>query len=288
VAMYVRAYRAEPDARVLARRFGTAFAVGAVLWLVSIFTPPPVRFVLWAAAVAADLLGRAAAGGTRATVRALPPDTAHMAERYATFTLIVLGESFIKIVDGIVEQGPSAASQVFAALGFLIVVALWWTYFDDVAGARIRDWQQRLGPGAAWIYSHLPLTLALTGFGVGVQHLALLSFGEDIPAGDLWLLAGSMAVALAALALLDWATESPDPAITERDRVLPRLVAAGAVLVVAALGGKLPALLEASLLALVALAQMAYEVVAGRRERSLTAPGRGSGSGTAPGPPRPG
>jgi len=264
VLMYARAYRAVPAARPLARRFGLAFGAGAVLWGLSILVPPPARFVLWAAAIAADIVGRLIRRG-RQEMRWIPADPDHMSERYALFTLIVLGETFIKTIDGLVEEGISLDSQMFGGLGFVVLIALWWTYFDDVAGARIRGYGQSLRNSAVWIYTHLPLTMALTAFGVAVQHLALLDLSEDIPAADLWLLAGSVAVALVSIAALDAVTDSRTAGVGKRDRVVPRLLAAGALLMVAALGSRLPALLEASLLAAVAVAQMAHEVVAGRR-----------------------
>jgi hypothetical protein len=86
VAQYFRA-RHVPDARPLATRYLVGHGSAALLWLMSAFVPAPERFWIWGIAFAIDL-------GTpwlavRHSVK-IPPDAAHLPERFGLFTLILL------------------------------------------------------------------------------------------------------------------------------------------------------------------------------------------------------
>jgi len=116
-----------------------------------------------------------------------PTHEHHFRERYAIFTIIVFGETFVKTLTELAEQGASLHSQIFGGGVFLIAVGLWWTYFDDVADSNVRRGRPVLG--VAWAYAHLPL-----------------------------LFAGSIAVTLAATAVLDLLTISPHHAVRNEIR----------------------------------------------------------------------
>lgn len=169
------------------------------------------------------------------------------------------------------DEGITLDAQVFAFLGFVITCALWWTYFDDVAISRVaRDEQGRRRSSAVWVYGHLPLTLALTGVGVGVRELTLVSFREPIPANHLWLVVGAVVLALLTIALLDAVTETAVYGLDDRARVTPRAVAAVFIVLVAAVGGRLPGQVTASAIAAVTVGQVAYEMWRARRaDRAL-------------------
>lgn len=267
--MYVRAYLRVPRARPLARRFGLVFAVGAVVWLVSAFVPAPTRYLLWGLAILVDF-ARILFPGALEMVRRIPADREHAAERYAQFTLIVLGEAFIKVIDLLSGEDVTPDAQVFAGLGFAIACALWWTYFDDVAISRVRGDRLVLRAGAVWVYGHLPLTMALTAVGVGVRELALGTFSEPIPTNCLWLLVGAVAVALVTVAALEAVTEAGVFGPDARHRPVPRLVAAALLVGVGVIGPGLPALLTAALVVAITLGQVALEALtAARADRRL-------------------
>ena len=74
--------------------------------------PAPTRFVLWALAFAIDLGTPWAA--VQHTVR-VPTDAAHLPERFGLFTLILLGESVVAVLQGMESQydwTPVAAPPV--------------------------------------------------------------------------------------------------------------------------------------------------------------------------------
>src|SRR4051812_34558617 len=117
VFQYFRA-RHIVDARPLTTSYVLGHGVAALMWLVSSLVPAPLRYGVWGVAFAVDL------GTPWAALRhsvAVPPDAAHLPERFGLFTLILLGESVIAVMHGIEHQeywSVSAASAAFSGMGF--------------------------------------------------------------------------------------------------------------------------------------------------------------------------
>ena len=272
--MYVRVRRALPAARDLADFYLIGFGAGAALWAGSLLTPTPLRYWLWGLGLVAEfviplLAGRRFLGP--------PAHEEHFRERYALFTIIVLGETFVKTLTEVNEIGISIQTQVFGMLGFAILIALWWTYFDDVAESNIRRrsmvTSNPIANRIVWVYTHLPLTLGLTAFGVAAKKvIAVEAFDDALKNTYSWLLAGAVIAVLVAVAVLDMVTVSPHYAVDGMARVVPRLVAAAGVLLggwLLATGGT-NALIGVTLVTAVAVGQIAVEVLlAARAERAL-------------------
>ena len=269
LAMYARVRRSMPETRRLVDLYLACFGGSAGLWALSILVPEPVRYVLWALGLALEF----AAPVIGATRRDAPPTHGeHFQERYALFTIIVLGETFVKTLTEVTEIGVSRQSQVFGSIAFVILIALWWTYFDDVADARIRA-VSRLSPSAPvnrllWVYTHLPLAAGLTAFGVAAKKIvAVDAFGEAFRSSYTWLTVAALALSLLAVAVLDLVTASPHFAIEQPARVLPRVVAAVALIPIGVLlaTGAVGALVGLALVAAIVTIQIAVEVVAAAR-----------------------
>lgn len=246
VAFYLRAWRSVPNARPLTRRYAAGFSVAALLWLASVFVPPPYRFALWLLGLALEFYVPLSAGSRRLQ-HLLPPDTAHFAERYGLFTIIVLGESFIKVVSGLADQGVGRDALVLSGFGFVVAACLWWLYFGATHG---RLEHASLGMRQRWVYGHLPLTAGITGVGVGLKKLTALSVGDPATDTARWLVGGAIASCLVAFALLSDANAS-GPA-KRRGRVAP-LAGAAAMLALAWVTHGLPALAFAALASLLCL-----------------------------------
>ncbi len=266
VIMYLRSDRWMQGGHDLSRRFIRYFSAAAFLWVTSIFVPAPWRFVMWLVAFLIELAGPFGAPG-KGAVRGSPPDFGHMRERYALFTIIVLGESLIKLIGALASEDLLSSAPLLGALGFLIAAGLWWTYFDDVAGARLKTGRYS---AYVWVYSHLPLAAGLTALGVAVKKLARAAPAEAFSSSGRWLLAGSLAVALLSIAAIDLVTESRFYGVRSRDRTEPRVAAAVAMLLVGVLGTNLTAAAVAIITSLLVVGQMAVEVlVAVREDRRL-------------------
>jgi hypothetical protein len=87
-----------------------------------------VRIAVWVLALAIDYLGPVVIGIGRGWQVAAE----HFAERFGLIVLIALGESIIAIGFGAAPD-LEAGVLVAAALGFVVVSALWWLYFDVAA-----------------------------------------------------------------------------------------------------------------------------------------------------------
>lgn len=257
LVMYLRVRTRTDAARRLSDLYLAAFTTSIGLWLVSLAAPEPGRYWLWGFGVAIEF-----AAPILAVRRADPPPTheEHFRERYALFTIIVLGESFVKTLTELADHGLSLQTQVFGGLVFAIGAALWWTYFDDVADSLIRP---TIASGQLiWVYGHLPLTMALTALGVASKKMVVIdTFEEAITTSYLWLLVAAVAMALIATAFLDAVTVSPHFAIDLRRRVGPRLVAAALVALVPVVLGFDPAVAVLAGIVGIVVAQIAVEVV---------------------------
>jgi low temperature requirement protein LtrA len=121
-------------------------------------------------ALAVDYLGPAVIGmGSGWGVAA-----EHFAERHGLVVLIALGESIVAIGFG-VGRDPTAGELVAAALGIVLVAALWWLYFDVAA---IFSRQRLVAANGlerariardAYGYLHLPMIAGIVLFAFGVE-----------------------------------------------------------------------------------------------------------------------
>lgn len=276
LAMYVRARRSIPLARGTADHFLRFFGASAGIWLVSIAVPGQARFVVWALALVVEfaapvlLMRQPAAPGESEAVRAQYAE--HFQERYALFTIIVLGETFVKVLSEMGDLGISMTTQIFGGLAFLMLIALWWTYFDDVADAHIRSTSAVAQSGPVnqlvWVYTHLPLAIGITSFGVAAKKIVgVEAFADPFKDSYAVLLGSALVLALVAVAVLDLVTVSPHFAIDAPERIGPRLVAA--VLLVPVTGliitGAINAIIGIGLVTAIIVGQIAVEAVSAHR-----------------------
>jgi low temperature requirement protein LtrA len=121
--------------------------------------------------------------------------TASLVERVGLFTIIVLGEVVVGVVDGISDAEDRTARTIATGmLGLTIGMGLWWNYFD-LLGRRLPG--ERGGRLAGWLYSHLPITMAIAASGAAMVSLIEHARQTRTPAATSWLLTASVAVVLA-------------------------------------------------------------------------------------------
>jgi low temperature requirement protein LtrA len=162
--------RDDPVRRDALLRYAPTAIVGASLLVVAGFFDGPERIVIWLVALAIDYLGPVVigvGGGWR-----VAPE--HFAERHGLIILIALGESIIAIGLGAGFELDTGVI-VAAALGIVVVSALWWLYFDVAAiFARTRLMQtegiqlHRLALHA-YSYLHLPMIAGIVLFALGLK-----------------------------------------------------------------------------------------------------------------------
>ena len=202
VVEYFRVAKHIPLARGLATRYGTGFALAASLWLVSAFVPIPLRFVLWGFGLFVDFATPLIT--PKSLQLELLPHQEHLPERFGLFTIIVLGEAIIAVVDGVSEQQWDTKSAISAVLGFSIAFSLWWIYFENISGSALRSAGSvgRIEIYQVWLYGHLPLVIGLSATGVGVEHIIASEAGNALSSPNRWLLCGGVALCVLSLGLL--------------------------------------------------------------------------------------
>jgi low temperature requirement protein LtrA len=203
VAQYFRA-RHVPDARPLTTRYLTGHGLAAVLWLVSALVPAPARFWIWGLAFAIDL-------GTpwiavHHSVK-VPPDAAHLPERFGLFTLILLGESVVAVMQGMESQEdwtPAAAASAFLGMGISFLI--WWWYFDGAAGASEQPVRSRREAVRfhIWSYAHFPLYLGIVIAGVGVQRIVTAASRAVLTTTEASILTGAIGAVMLAMTAIGW------------------------------------------------------------------------------------
>jgi low temperature requirement protein LtrA len=185
-----RAHRHAAPARPLLNLFLAAFSTGAALWLLSVFVPEPARYVLWGVALVIEL--SAPWVGRRQIVKA-PVHASHLVERFGLFTLIVLGESVVRVAQGAANVSDwTAATLAAAGGGFLIVAGLWWLYFDRIDEGAVRSVLR----GLVWNYTHLPLLAGLVSVAVGTEYAISDAAGGQLERSTTAALGGGTALYL--------------------------------------------------------------------------------------------
>jgi low temperature requirement protein LtrA len=256
VLMYRRAGQQRPQARALTARYVRGFSLAAAVWLASVFVPVPVRLYLWAAAMVFDF-GTPLLPSTRRLQADIPPDTHHLPERFGLFTIIVLGEAFIKVTGSAEGHTLAFSNALYGILALIVAASLWWMYFDNVRGSVVRrTWVA----GQVWVYTHLPLLGAITAYGVAAKKIVLLEDGHGLDSAYRLLLSGAVAVALFAIAILDLTHTESARDLTRNRIALSRFAGGTVILALGLMGGSLSPLALMVLIALVCAAQIGTDL----------------------------
>jgi low temperature requirement protein LtrA len=193
LALYARAWRAVPEARALIRFYGVGYSAGVALWLVSLAFDTPWRYVIWAIAQVLEL---SLPPLSTQLHRRIPVSASHLPERWALFTLIVLGESVVAVAIAISGANWHFSSATAAVLGFAAVAAVWWLYFDRQAGVALRGSTMSI---VVYSYAHIPLLIGLAAMSAGVRLLIERAGADHLGAGPSVALLGGVLLYLAGL-----------------------------------------------------------------------------------------
>lgn len=267
-AQWLRAAREDPEGRGTALRYAVGISVVEVLWLLRQLvaelgvlggSTPALVFL---ALVGAELAVPRWAERCRSTTW----HPHHIAERYALFTIILLGESVLAVSTGIADalgSGLHWSLVVVAGSGLVLLFALWWLYELEPTADGLST---RRGRSFLWGYGHYGVFAALAALGAGLE-VAVRQVGTHEALGTGY----AVAVPAAAFLVLLWATHSP---IVPRSRVRPSvlLTAAALVLLAPVAGAETGVAAIVALVALVAAAAVAGTVLR-RTSRTSELPG---------------
>ncbi len=184
--------------RPVAKRFVLGFSISTGLFYLSVLMPLPVRFWLWGAGLAIDLITPAFTLEHQAMLPRL--STSKLPERYGLFMIIVLGESVVGVVSGLADQSVFSGFVAIAAiLGIAMAFGLWWIYFDFIGR---RPFKPGIWYAFFWSYLHLPLAIAVTAAGAGLLNVIADEDGKMDYAVGL-LIAGAIGSALILIGLIE-------------------------------------------------------------------------------------
>jgi low temperature requirement protein LtrA len=170
VVLYAIVGRDDHDLLGAVLRFAPTAIFSASLLVVAGFLHGDERIAVWIGALAIDYVGPAVIGAGRGW--RIAPE--HFAERHGLIILIALGESVIAIGVG---AGFDLVTGVIAAaaLGIVVISALWWLYFDVAAilartgFLRTSGVEQAQLARDAYSYLHLPMVAGIVLFAFGLK-----------------------------------------------------------------------------------------------------------------------
>lgn len=237
---YARAWWYIAETRPFVRVIVIGFAISMVIWVGSVWVEAPYRYGLWALALLIEL-GTPLTSGGKLHID-FPPDVRHLPERYGLFTLLVLGQAVTGVVTGLSSSPFFPSAILTAMLGGVIIVGLWWAYFDrldDDAVRKLAEQHNSDEPASrpaivrytVWLYTHLPLTLALTGYGVAIAKAIEAADLPEVPRPVHHLLIGSVVTYLFAEAVISLTTLHSGPSHVSFQRGVIVRIGAAVVLI---------------------------------------------------------
>lgn len=271
IAMYARAWWNVELTRRLVRGYLSGFSLDVLIWVLSLFVPPPWRYVLWALAMVISL---ATPWLVRREQVRVPLSVTHFPERFGLFTILVLGESIAAVVAGLADEEWQFGATTGAVAGVVMAASLWWVYFDNLEGSVVRrdpnkehDWHP-----TAWIYSHLPLAITLTMAGIGAEELVAAAAGHEFESSLRWLPVIGVSGAYLAMAMILTSSTSSDPNVHFSRKALLRVGAAAAVVLLGLVGGQLRPAAFVIILAAITVVEVLLDLTVDVASRKIAAP----------------
>jgi low temperature requirement protein LtrA len=215
----------EPEYMAITGAWLGLMAISIATIAASAFLPADLRLFVWIGYGVAWLIAIKVLGFRSRMFQLGVRPSDSMVERFGLFTIIVLGEVVIGVVDGLSHAEQDALTIATGGLGLVIGFGFWWMYFD-VIGRRL---PRPTGPAVAdWIIAHFPVALGIAAAGAAMVGLIEHAHEPVTPAPTAWLISGAVAVGLAGVTAAAFALEDARrlPAVY---RPLGAAMAAGAV-----------------------------------------------------------
>ncbi|MEL6151059.1 MAG: low temperature requirement protein A, partial [Chloroflexota bacterium] len=231
IVLYIRTYVTHPESQAQSVNYMIGFGGGIAIWLGALFIPAAYHWVAWLVAIAFEIVFFA-----RSSLRPGPNpwsiDVHHGVERFGIFTIIVLGEAFVKVLDDAQGTALALPQILFGIAGLVVLYAMWWLYFSDTADDTFDE--VSANKTISWGYGHLLLAVGLVSFGVAVKKLfsSTISYaGEPVTEEYRLLFTVAIALFLVALALIDYGINDDLTAKSQKVAALVHVVSAVAVVI---------------------------------------------------------
>ncbi len=166
----------DKDHRPLSNPYSAFFLIATACYILSIFMDESLRFYLWGASLFISItvplilfvISRKKPI-MRNKIDHLSSVGSSMVERFGLFTIIVLGEVIVGVIQGVASYKElSFQVGITAGLGMLVAIGLWWLYFDSVSQTTPRKgYLNQTG----WLYIHFFLTIGITASGASILNI---------------------------------------------------------------------------------------------------------------------
>lgn len=225
--LYIRAFIHQKLGRDYALYWGGTFFTIGFIWIVSLFfTHYYIGWILGCSVIfIAPLLTKA-----RYMNELYPIDFEHLFERYGLLTIIVLGESFVKVLSHLSSVGGGAIEIFQASFALLLTCSIWWIYFDDIAHSHLKNTRNAM---VTWLFMHVPLQFAIVLMGVGIKKVVSFPLDETIPFKYAILLGGAIGTMLVSAGIIDSVTARKNSELSDSTRIASRLIAGVLITVLA-------------------------------------------------------
>ncbi|MCC6612983.1 MAG: low temperature requirement protein A [Anaerolineae bacterium] len=228
----------DPNHRALSRPYSATFLINTLLFAGSVFVEPPLRFGMWALATLIAILLPVYTFSLGRNNPAIQTQidlsltaTPSFIERMGLFTIIVLGEVIVGVVQGVAgHHDLDGEVIVIGGLGMLLAIGLWWVYFDYVSHRKPRAGTRWM---SIWMYAHLPVTAGIASIGAAILNV-IEQAGEQLPVDVRWLLVCAIAVTLVGIAGLIETIDAPT--VDRRTQRIGALAMVLAAAMIAAMG----------------------------------------------------
>jgi low temperature requirement protein LtrA len=271
LVLYTIAGKSDPDLLGAVLRMVPSSTLGPAALVAAGFFDGVAQASLWIAALAIDYLGVLIGRGQGFRV-----SPAHFAERHQLIVIIALGESIVAL--GIGAAGLPLSPRVVAAavVGFVVVAALWWAYFDVYAVYAQRRLSEVSGVVRArlardyYSYLHLPMVAGIVLFALGMKKTLehVTDPLDTVPAvalcGGLSLYFFTHVAFRVRLVFKSWGETRDGRGLFGRGRPITAL----ALLAILPAALELPALTALSLAASLCCGVIVYDLVHYREERA--------------------
>ncbi len=271
LVLYALAGKSDPDLLGAVLRMVPSSTLGPVALVVAGFLDGAAQTGLWISALAVDYLGVLIGRGQGFTV-----SPAHFAERHQLIVIIALGESIVAIGIGAARLPLSPRVVAGAVVGFAVIAALWWAYFDVYAIYAQRRLSEVSGAVRArlardyYSYLHLPMVAGIVLFALGMkktlEHVA--DPLDTVPAvalcGGLSLYFVTHVAFRVRLVFKSWGETRDGRGLFGRGRPITALV----LLAILPAALEVPALTALSLVAAICCGVIVYDLVHYREERA--------------------
>ncbi|WP_028399456.1 low temperature requirement protein A [Ectobacillus panaciterrae] len=157
----------EGDRKKVALFLGTRFWIGVIISFFSIFFDSWIRYTVLYAGVIVDII--VPVYGRKYLVK-VPTNTAHLLERFALLTLILFGESVVSTLSVLQPQKGDWNSISFSIISFILIISMWWQYFDNVE-KKVNKSIQRAGQTI--VYGHLFILMSLSMIAASIKLMFL-------------------------------------------------------------------------------------------------------------------